>query len=70
LETARRVQQEVWAMRLPHAQTESGIVTVSLGVSSTVPTRQNSPEELLRQADQALYRAKRQGRNQVQIYAG
>ncbi len=70
LETARRVQQEVWAMRLPHAQTEPGIVTVSLGVSSTVPTRQNSPEELLRQADQALYRAKRQGRNQVQIYAG
>lgn len=70
METARRIQQEVWAMKLPHAQSETGFVTVSLGVASTVPTRQSSPEELVRQADQALYRAKRQGRNQMQKFAG
>ncbi len=70
LETARRIQLAVWAMELPHAQSDTGIVTVSLGVASTVPSRQSCPEELLRQADQALYLAKRMGRNQIQTYAG
>lgn len=70
LETARRIQRAVWAMELPHAQSHTGFLTVSLGVATTVPTRRNTPEELVSQADQALYQAKRLGRNQIHVHAG
>lgn len=42
-------------------------VTVSVGVATLVPTV-NTPLELVDFADQALYRAKRDGRNRVEIY--
>jgi diguanylate cyclase (GGDEF)-like protein len=63
LEAARHIQKEVWSLALPHADTPPGIVTVSLGVASLVPSTQHIPEELVRQADSALYRAKQSGRN-------
>jgi diguanylate cyclase (GGDEF)-like protein len=34
LETARHIQQAVWALALPHVETAPGIVTISLGVAS------------------------------------
>jgi diguanylate cyclase (GGDEF)-like protein len=45
-------------------------VTLSLGVASTVPDRGNSPELLLSAADQAVYQAKREGRNCVRAFQG
>ena len=66
LETARHIQKEIWSLALPHADTPPGIVTVSLGVSNLVPSRQNTPEDLIRGADSALYRAKQSGRNCMQ----
>lgn len=41
-------------------------VTASLGVATTDPSRLQDPEELLRSADAALYRAKELGRNRVE----
>ena len=41
-------------------------VTVSLGVASVPQSRIHTPKELIVAADKALYRAKRNGRNQVQ----
>ncbi|MDO8248554.1 MAG: diguanylate cyclase [Rhodoferax sp.] len=66
LEAARRMQHEVWSLALPHAETDPGIVTFSLGVASLVPSRQHIPEDLVRLADSALYCAKAAGRNCVQ----
>jgi diguanylate cyclase (GGDEF)-like protein len=41
--------------------------TVSFGVAAWVPSHGAEPNELLRSADAALYRAKRGGRNRVEV---
>ncbi len=66
LEAARRIHHEVGSLALPHAQTPWGIITVSLGVASLVPSRQAVAEDLVRRADAALYRAKMAGRNRIE----
>jgi two-component system chemotaxis family response regulator WspR len=43
----------------------SNVVTMSIGVATVVPSPASSVERLLEQADQALYAAKRAGRNRV-----
>lgn len=53
---------------IPHeSSTISPYVTVSIGLS-TVEAETQDRMKLLEQADKALYRAKHQGRNQIQIY--
>jgi diguanylate cyclase (GGDEF)-like protein len=44
-----------------------GTVTASLGVATQVPSREGSAHELVRKADEALYLAKKQGRNRVVV---
>lgn len=68
-ETAQHIRQIILSMAIPHANTISGIVTVSLGVASLLPSNQQLPIELVRQADAALYRAKLAGRNCMRFEA-
>lgn len=42
------------------------ILTISIGVASIIPSDRSSPTELIRMADEALYRAKRGGRDTVE----
>lgn len=44
------------------------VVTASLGVSGASSGAFSDPDKLLSQADQALYQAKREGRNQVRVF--
>ena len=64
-ESACHIQREIWSLAIAHAATPPGIVTVSIGVVSLNPSNRHPPDELLRQADLALYQAKRSGRNRV-----
>lgn len=67
LAVAEAVRQAVEALQLPHrASPVAPIVTLSLGVSSLVPSLEETPFTPIHQADQALYQAKQAGRNRVQ----
>lgn len=55
----------VAALGMPHAESEFGKVTISVGVALITPVAGQSSAELLRAADGALYQAKSQGRNRV-----
>ena len=56
-------------MRVEQMQIEPvGLIQVSVGVSASSATNKSS-EEVLRQADAALYQAKRLGRNRCEVYS-
>lgn len=57
--------QTLQALALPHALSEFGCVTLSIGVATHTPQRDETPDMLLRMADARLYRAKAEGRNRV-----
>ncbi len=44
------------------------VVTLSLGVATMAAGAALSDEELVKRADDALYRAKENGRNQLELY--
>ncbi|NEQ54652.1 MAG: GGDEF domain-containing protein [Leptolyngbya sp. SIO3F4] len=61
---AQTIQQAIQTLAIPHAQSDiSAIVSVSLGIASIVPLPESSWTALVDYADQALYEAKRQGRD-------
>ncbi len=62
---AESVRTEILALAIPHLRSQHGTVTVSIGVASLIPTPNQDTATLYQQADQALYRAKRSGRNRV-----
>lgn len=66
IETAERIRKSVMGSRYDIGSMEIDI-TVSLGIAIGVPD-ENSKSDFLRKADEALYIAKRDGRNRVQLF--
>lgn len=66
LVVAENVRQAVEQLALQHASSiVKPIVTLSLGVATIVPAQHIEPSQLIEIADQALYQAKKSGRNKL-----
>jgi two-component system cell cycle response regulator len=62
---AERLRQSIEATPIKISRPPNALnITVSIGIASSTGTP-DVPDQLLRRADQALYRAKREGRNRV-----
>lgn len=62
---AEAIRQSVEALAMPHEKSPFGMVTISIGLSVTLPDSARTPRDFLRTADEALYEAKAGGRNRV-----
>ncbi len=65
MRVAREVCQGLFNRRLRHVTTPAGVLTLSVGCGSMVAGFGQHSVNLIELADQALYTAKRNGRNQV-----
>jgi diguanylate cyclase (GGDEF)-like protein len=66
LDVGERLREAIEDATLPGADGVS--VTVSVGVAAHPSA--GDPEELVREADKALYLAKRLGKNRVEVFVG
>jgi len=68
-EVAQRIRERVMSLAINHDPKIGGlpapVLTVSLGVASTIPNSNMNPDNLLRKAKEALSQAKNLGRNQI-----
>ncbi len=62
---ANEIQKLMKQLKIRHAASATGYLTISIGVRSVVPLPKGNFEKILNDADKALYQAKKNGRNQV-----
>jgi diguanylate cyclase (GGDEF)-like protein len=66
LQTAKRLSRAVIDYRIPHRDSPvAQYVTISLGISTTVPGHIHDMNLLIRRADEALYQAKNTGKRKA-----
>ena len=62
---ANKIRKAVEELNIPHSKSEFGKVTISVGIASVIPCRNRSFTELVKVADNMLYKSKESGRNKV-----
>ena len=65
---AQRLKAAVTRLNIEHNQSEFEIISISLGLSSITPRKDSNMQQLIKQADIALYESKGAGRNRVSIF--
>jgi len=69
LVAAERIRSAIAALNLPHTRSQTGHVTASIGAATYEVGLHPDIEAVLNEADRALYKAKRNGRNRVESVA-
>ncbi|EPG36819.1 GGDEF domain-containing protein [Acinetobacter colistiniresistens] len=64
---AEKIRLQISKTPIEYEPTQSFSIQISIGIYMCTPENQHLIEQLFKQADNALYQAKRQGRNQVVI---
>ncbi|MCG8571108.1 MAG: diguanylate cyclase [Spirochaetes bacterium] len=65
---AARIKEAIEEMKIPHEKSStSSHVTISMGVTVIIPSYNNNMKDFIEKADQALYQAKKKGRNRIEI---
>jgi diguanylate cyclase (GGDEF)-like protein len=67
LRIARKICRAFEKLGLPHELSDFNFVSVSIGVAAIVPSENLQIKDLIQIADEALYSAKKEGRNQAII---
>jgi len=66
---SERITKAVLALNLPHADSDiSESVTLSMGIASAADQDLATASQLVELADQAMYRAKKNGRNRCEVF--
>jgi diguanylate cyclase (GGDEF)-like protein len=68
LELSKNICLALSNLELPHALSDFGHVTLSVGVAVGCPKQNTTPHNLLVNADKALYTAKEKGRNRAVLF--
>ena len=64
IKVAQSIQQAIHNQAIPHAKSDvEDIVTLSLGITSVIPSGDIKPNTLIASADKAMYNAKQKGRD-------
>lgn len=65
---ANRMREAIFDAQIEHKASPFGVLTISIGVSTTIPGRFEKFELLLEDADKNMYIAKKKGKNRVEGY--
>jgi two-component system chemotaxis family response regulator WspR len=64
---AEKIRIAIEDLAIPHSGSAAGVVTISIGAATLVPSLAEPVTKLIEAADIGLYRAKRDGKNQVAV---
>ncbi len=65
---AKKIKEAVYNKKIENRKTSLGILTISIGVSNALPKKNTNKKDFIKEADEALYKAKEKGRNKVCVY--